>query len=259
MFEKIKKEYSKNGYAIIRNIIDANLISEIQGHVNWLSKKYPDIHPESFHHHLLVHDPFIHHLLNNKNLLDLVEQIIGSDIAVFGVHYIAKKPYDGKPVGWHQDGSYWSLEPMKVLSLWLAGTDSTAENACMRVIPGTHKKKLLKPSEMINLNTEDFVLELAMHPDEINHIDAVNIELKAGDISIHNPLIVHGSNPNISDKWRIGLTLRYIPTSTYVNKRDWKCILLRGNSTNGINNNYITKPVFNQKEHMSFIGQEFYY
>ena len=58
MFEKIKKEYSKNGYAIIRNIIDTNLISEIQGHVNWLSKKYPDIHPESFHHHLLVHDPF---------------------------------------------------------------------------------------------------------------------------------------------------------------------------------------------------------
>ena len=79
-------------------------------------------------------------------MLDIVEMIIGPNIALFGAHYIAKRPKDGKPVGWHQDGSYWPLEPMNVVSVWLAGTESFKKNGCMRVIPGTHNKKLLKPS-----------------------------------------------------------------------------------------------------------------
>ena len=239
-------------------MIDPELVSEVEDHVHWLSKKYPDTRPEAFHHSLLVHDPFIHHLLDNKNLLDIIEAIIGPDIALFGAHYIAKKPYDGKPVGWHQDGSYWPLEPMEVVSVWLAGTDSTTENACMRVIPGTQNKKMLKPSEMINLDTEEYVLDLAIRPGDIDDADAVDIELKAGDISIHNPSIVHGSNSNVSDKWRIGLTLRYIPTSTYVNREGWDCILLRGKPTSWIKNNYTKKPVFDPSEHMPFSGQGVY-
>jgi ectoine hydroxylase-related dioxygenase (phytanoyl-CoA dioxygenase family) len=258
MFGTLKKEYDKNGYAIVRDVIESELVSEVKSHVQWLSKKYPDIRPEAFHHNLLVHDPFIHHLLDSEKLLDVIEAIIGPDIALFGAHYIAKKPHDGKPVGWHQDGSYWPLEPMEVVSVWLAGTDSTTENACMRVIPGTQDIKMLKPSEMINLNTEDYVLDLAIDPKQIDESDAVDIELNAGDISIHNPAIVHGSNSNVSNQWRIGLTLRYIPTSTYVNREAWDCILLRGNPKSGIENSYAGKPVFDPDQHMSFRGQEIY-
>ena len=258
MFDALKKEYDKNGYAIVRNVIEPELVSEVENHVHWLSKKHPDTRPEAFHHNLLVCDPFIHHLLDSKKLLDVIESIIGSDIALFAAHYIAKKPYDGKPVGWHQDGSYWPLEPMEAVSVWLAGTDSTAENACMRVIPGTQNKKMFRPPQMINLNTEDYVLDLAIDPKQINDSDAIDIELKAGDISIHNPSIVHGSNSNISDKWRIGLTLRYIPTSTYVNREGWECILLRGFPKSGIKNIYAKTPVFDPKEHMPFNGQEIY-
>ena len=258
MFDTLKQEYDNNGYAIVRDLIKPELVSEVESHVHWLSKKYPDTRPEAFHHNLLVHDPFIHHLLDNKNLLDLIEAIIGPDIALFGAHYIAKKPHDGKPVGWHQDGSYWPLEPMEVVSVWLAGTESTSENACMRVIPGTQSKNLLKPSDMISLDTEEYVLDLAIDPKQIDDSDAVDIELRAGDISIHNPSIVHGSNSNTSDKWRIGLTLRYIPTSTYVNREGWDCILLRGQARDGIKNNYAKKPVFDPSEHMPFTGQEVY-
>ena len=103
MFEKVKKEYDKNGYAIVRSVIDPELVSEVENHVHWLSEKYPDTRPEAFHHNLLVNDPFIHHLLDSEKILDVIESIIGPDIALFGAHYIAKKPHDGKPVGWHQD------------------------------------------------------------------------------------------------------------------------------------------------------------
>ena len=67
---------------------------EVENHVHWLSEKYPDIRPEAFHHNLLIHDPFIHHILDQKTILDIVETIIGPNIALFGAHYIAKKPID---------------------------------------------------------------------------------------------------------------------------------------------------------------------
>ena len=190
--------------------------------------------------------------------MDIVEQIIGSDIALFGAHYIAKKPFNGKPVGWHQDGSYWPLEPMDVVSVWLAGTRSIKENACMRVIPGTQNKRLLDPSEMMGVDTEEYVLDLAIHSDEIDESKAVDIELNAGDISIHNPFIIHGSNANVSNQWRVGLTLRYIPTSTYVNREGWECILLRGNAKEKINNNYANRPKFIEGKHMPFLDDKLY-
>ena len=201
---------------------------------------------------MLIHDPFIHHILDQSTILDIVEEIIGPNIALFGAHYIAKKPFSGQPVGWHQDGSYWPLEPMEVVSVWLAGTQSTKENACMKVIPGTQNKRLLKPSEMIKLDTKEYVLDLAIHPDDIDEKSSLDIELAPGDVSIHNPFIIHGSNANISNEWRIGLTLRYIPTTTFVNRAGWECALLRGHKKEDVNNIYVNKPIFEENEHMPF-------
>ncbi|MFL2982997.1 MAG: phytanoyl-CoA dioxygenase family protein [Candidatus Neomarinimicrobiota bacterium] len=250
--QNLKKEYDRNGFAIVRNAIDIELANEIEHHIQWLCNKYPDTRPEAFHHNLLIHDPFIHHLLNQEKILNNVEAVIGRDIALFGAHYIAKKPFNGKPVGWHQDGSYWPLEPMNVVSVWLAGTQSDKNNGCMKVIPGTQNKKLLKPSEMIKLDTQDYVLDLAIHPNMIDESEAVNIELGPGDMSIHNPFIIHGSNENISTLWRIGLTLRYIPTTTYINRDGWECVLLRGQKKEQVNNNYINRPTFSESKHMNF-------
>ena len=145
---------------------------------------------------------------------------------------------------------------MNVVSIWLAGTDSNKSNGCMRVLPGTQNSKLMKPSQMIKLDTKDYVLDLAISKDDIDSSNAVDVELSSGDISIHNPSIIHGSNANLSDNWRIGLTLRFIPTSTYVNRENWECILLRGSPKNGVKNNYIQRPTFKDGEHMYFSGYE---
>ena len=67
---------------------------------------------------------------------------------------------------------------MDVVSVWLAGTCSKEHNGCMKVIPGTQNKKLLKPSEMIKLDTKNYVLDLAVNPKMIDESKAVNIELE---------------------------------------------------------------------------------
>ena len=252
----LRKEYDRYGYVIARNAIDPGLAAEMVDHIEWLSQKHPDTRPESYHHNMLVDDPFMHRLVGDDRLLDIAEQFIGPNIALFAAHYIAKSPKTGRAVQWHQDGSYWPLEPMDVTTLWVAGTPSTVENGCMRVVPGTQNDRLLKRRDLIELDTSKYVLGVGIHPDQIDESNAVDLELGAGDISIHNPLIIHGSNANTSDSWRVGLTLRYIPTTTFVNKEGHRNVLLRGNQDPSVNNAYADRPVFREGEHMSFAGCE---
>ncbi|GIR30512.1 MAG: hypothetical protein CM15mP44_7950 [Candidatus Neomarinimicrobiota bacterium] len=80
---------------------------------------------------------------------------------------------------------------------------------------------------MQKMDLNKYVLDLAIDPKKLNESKAVDIELNPGDISIHNPFIIHGSNSNRSREWRIGLTLRYIPTSTFVNRKNWECVFKR--------------------------------
>ncbi len=252
----LRQEYNEKGYVIARQAIDPGLAAETAEHVQWLVKKHPDTRPERLHHGLLTHDPFMWRLTGDDRLLDIAEQFIGPNIALFAPHYIAKPPGDGKAVQWHQDGSYWPLEPMEVTTLWVAGTPSANNNGCMRVIPGTQNKKLLKRQEMIKLDTEEFVLGAGIRPEDIDDSDAVDLELDAGDISIHNPQIIHGSNQNTSNTWRVGLTLRYIPTTTSVTNPDHEILLLRGDTAPNISNTYADRPSYVPGEHMPFAGCE---
>src|SRR3954452_1836358 len=91
-------------------------------------------------------------LVADHRLLDIASQFVGPDIALFASAYLCKPPGDGQPVLWHQDGSYWPLDPMEVVSLWLAIDDSVPENGCMRVIPGSHKTSLVPVHKRKHLN-----------------------------------------------------------------------------------------------------------
>lgn len=252
----LQTEYDERGYLIVRGAIDAGLAAEMVDHIQWLSKKHPDVRPEQYHHNMLVDDPFMHRLVGDDRLLDIAEQFIGPNIALFAAHYIAKSPRTGRAVQWHQDGSYWPLEPMEVTTLWVAGTPSTVENGCMRVLSGTQNNKLFTRRELIDLDKEKFVLGVGIHPDQIDETDAIDLDLEAGDISIHNPMIIHGSSANTSDQWRVGLTLRYIPTSTWVNKEGHKSVLLRGKADTSVDNTYADRPTYVEDEHMPFAGCE---
>ena len=246
-------EYHENGYIILRNILDADLVSEAREHFQWLRRKNPDRRPEDLNTDLVVGDPFWVRLAGDDRLLDIAETFLGPDIALFASHYICKPPKTGLPVLWHQDGSYWPLEPMNVITLWLALSEVTPENGCMRVIPGTHRMDL---SEVVSRTDQENVLGSGMDESLIEGYDSEDIILNPGDVEIHHPNIVHGSLANQSDTWRMGLTLRYIPTSTRI-LEDGAPYLLRGDAREGVNT-YHPKPSFDPDQHMPFRGCEFW-
>lgn len=247
-----RQQYDRDGYAIYRQVIDPDLVAEASAHVDWLLRQNPELRPEQLHNNLMTQDPFWVRLVADDRLLDVAQAYVGPDIALFASHYISKPPGDGQPVLWHQDGSYWPLEPMDVVTLWLAVDDSDVDNGCMRVIPGTQSTQL---HEMQRNDEVENVLGSSMSPDLVDSDKAVDIVLKAGDVSVHHPNIIHGSNANTSQRRRCGLTIRYIPATTRIlSDGPWpSAFLLRGNAVEGVND-YLSWPSYDEGQHMPFNG-----
>ena len=150
----------------------------------------------------------VYDILTNPRIVGRIKDLLGEDVIAWGSHFFCKMPGDGKRVSWHQDSSYWPLTPSMAVTAWLAIDDATVENACMRYIPTSHHLGHL--TYTLSENDESNVLNQTVEDAE-NLGDPVNVELKAGEMSIHSDLLLHGSEANQSTKRRCGLTLRYCP------------------------------------------------
>lgn len=165
-------------------------------------------------------------------LLDYVEDLIGPNIVAWGSQYFCKLPEDGKVVSWHQDASYWPFTPARTVTAWLAVDDSDRGNGCMQVLPGTHRLGHLE-FDMSGAE-ENSVLPQKIKGAE-NYGDPVCFELKAGEISLHADMLVHGSEQNRSQRRRCGLTIRYASAEVRSLDEGWtkNSILCRGSDPDG--------------------------
>jgi non-haem Fe2+, alpha-ketoglutarate-dependent halogenase len=197
---------------------------------------------------------FVWELATHPAILDTVEAVMGPDILLLATHFFCKYPAPSRNeipnaqhqtpntqpparfVAWHQDVTYWGLEPPFALTAWYAVDDSNEENGCMRVIPGTHTGlrehgKSEHEGNLLSINQE-----VRVTPEE--EARAVDLPLQAGEISLHHGMLIHGSNPNRSNRRRCGLTLRYVPpdvrqieTNSY--GKTWAAVLVRGRDPHG--------------------------
>src|SRR3954451_20939499 len=150
----------------------------------------------------------VYDLLRHPRILAYVRDLIGDDVIGWSTHFFCKMPGDGKRVSWHQDASYWPLTPSKTVTVWLAIDDADVENACMRFLPGSHWYGHL--TYTLTENDASNVLNQTV-TDAGRFGDPVDVELGAGEISLHSDLLVHGSEANQSTRRRCALTLRYCP------------------------------------------------
>ncbi|MCH2401069.1 MAG: phytanoyl-CoA dioxygenase family protein [Pirellulales bacterium] len=180
--------------------------------------------------------PFIWEIASHPAILDSVAALYGEHLLVLSTHVFCKYGSNDHFVAWHQDLTYWGLEPLEEVTAWYAIDDSDLENGCMRVLPGRHPQQLLEhgrsdqAGNLLSVNQA-----VAVTPeDEAQAIDCV---LQAGEISLHEGTVVHGSLPNRSPRRRCGVAVRYIPAhvrplSAGPLGTDWKWrpILVRGAS-----------------------------
>lgn len=156
-------------------------------------------------------------IVTNAKIVACVKDLLGENAVGWGSHFFCKMPKDGKSVAWHQDSSYWPLTPSKAVTVWLAVDDADVENACMRFVSGSHHfgAMTFRPSDPAEHNVLNQTIE---NVEQYGHF--VDDCLKAGEISLHSDLLLHGSEANMSDRRRCGLTLRYAPVDVHA-YMDW--------------------------------------
>ena len=146
-------------------------------------------------------------LAQHPRVVDAVSELLGDDVIVWGSLILSKPPHDPGFVAWHQDGAYAGfLGEAPAVSAWIALSDSTIESGCMRVVPGSHKQKLAHEVTNAPQNLLSHGHEIAAKVDEAT---AVDVQLHAGEMSLHHVDIIHGSNPNQSSWARTGFIVRY--------------------------------------------------
>jgi hypothetical protein len=176
-------------------------------------------------------------LARDPALLDMVSQLIGDDIILWGCHLFCKPAGDGMEVPWHQDGHYWPIRPLATCTLWLALDDSTMENGCLRVIPGCHRDQRLY--DHLTEDRKGLALTRQIDSEVFDEADALDVELEAGQMSMHDVYMIHGSNPNRSTKRRAGVAIRYMPATSHFDRE-----MYRPGVANGFLVDYASRPLW---------------
>lgn len=185
----------------------------------------------------------------DPEILDMVEQLIGPDLILWGVTIFGKPAHGGKATPWHQDGDYYPIEPLETLTVWISLDGSTPEQGCMRYIPGSHRDRRVYSHHFEH--RDDYTLAQVIDDGQVDLAQARDIVLETGQISLHDVYLVHGSAANLSSRRRMGLVLRIMPATSFYNHDSGKIkeeagsahgysnralFLLRGEDKTGRNN-----------------------
>ncbi|MFW6059842.1 MAG: phytanoyl-CoA dioxygenase family protein [Phycisphaeraceae bacterium] len=147
----------------------------------------------------------VHELATTPAVLERMKAVMGEDLLLWRTNFFVKEP-GAKEIPWHQDMNYWPIEPAVVISAWMAIDPATKENSCPQLIPGTHRKVI--PHVKAG---DEMVFKAQADGKRIDTSQAIDIEMKPGEFFLFNERTLHHSEPNRSDKRRIGLAIRVVP------------------------------------------------
>jgi len=205
------KDYEDYGYVAPIDILSPEETKQIKTEIEYIEKKCPDALIGLDRNNVHYISPVFDQVCHNSKILDAVESIIGKNILIGGTTLFIKDPDKKGFVSWHQDAKYIGFEPHNWVTAWLAITEANEENGCMRMWSGSHKEKIKDHKEIYNENN---LLTRGQTVQNVPIEKTTPNILKAGQLSLHHPMIVHGSGPNKSDQRRIGFVIQsYIGTN----------------------------------------------
>ena len=204
-------QYKEDGYIAPIDVLTKNEAEEIKKEIEYIEKKWPNEIEGLGRNYVHLISPVLDKVSHNSKILDAVESIIGKDILVCGTTLFIKNPDKKGFVSFHQDAKYIGLEPHNWVTGWLAVTDANEENGCMRMLKGSHKKDLKFHDQKFDENN---LLTRGQTIENILINETTPVILKAGQLSLHHPTIIHGSGLNKSKERRIGFAIQsYIGTN----------------------------------------------
>ncbi len=186
----------------------ATCLAGLERYERWLGKQVPqaDLRWRTQPHSLL---PWFANLARHPRILDVVEELIGPDILVWTGTFFIKEPSSPTFAAWHQDSTYFGLQPDEQVTAWVALTDASEEAGCMEVLSARGAPRQMYHAPLGLQNSINRAGQTIMEP--LDEADATAMQLKAGSFSLHHTLCVHRSAPNRASHRRVGLGINYIP------------------------------------------------
>ena len=205
------KSYNDEGYVAPINVFSTDEAKEVRDEIEFIEKKWPNELEGLGRNYVHLISPVFDKICHNSKILDAIESIIGKNILICGTTLFIKNPNEKGFVSFHQDAKYIGLEPYNWVTAWIAVTDSNENNGCMRMMPGSHKKDLKNHNQKFDDNN---LLTRGQTIEDISISETEPVILKAGQMSLHHPKIIHGSGLNKSKDRRIGFVIQsYIGTN----------------------------------------------
>ena len=211
------RSYTRNGFVVPKFRLDNSDLEKLQNATLELMQTYPHIPTEGLvSPHIFyagsnrpdIHSKFLE-ICKLTPLLDIVDQLIGRDIIVWGSRIFSKAPQTGRATPWHQDGEYWPIRPLATATVWIAIDDSNENNGCLKILTGSNRAKMLLPHQ--SLSGKGAALDKEIKPELIGSKNVVSVPLQPGRMVIFDVFTAHGASPNLSNQRRAGFAIRYIP------------------------------------------------
>ena len=205
------KQYKDEGFVSPINIFSKEKAKEIRNEIELIENKIPGELEKSGRYNAHLISPLLDEVTHNSKILDAVQSLIGENILVCGTTLFIKNPNEKGFVSYHQDAKYIGLEPHNWVTAWVAITDSNEKNGCMRMWSGSHKDNLRDHDQKFN---EGNLLTRGQTVKNVPKEKTTPLILEAGQMSLHHPTVVHGSDLNESNDRRIGFVIQsYIGTN----------------------------------------------
>ncbi len=192
--------YHEEGYLVPAYRLPPAQLGRLRGTLDRLIRDNPGVRPEKLVSAHIEGDngegvrgsaEFLE-LARDPTLVEMVSRLIGEDVILWGCQVFCKPGGDGFETPWHQDGHYWPIRPLANCTVWVALDDSTPENGCLRVIPGSHRSQ--RTHEHLIEEREDLVLSQRTADDAFDAATARDVVLEAGQMSMHDIYMIHGAN-----------------------------------------------------------------
>ena len=227
--DKQIKKYIAEGFLVAKEIINPLQIEELKEEIIQIAKgKYPGkgynifsnelSNTEILKEILAVHQP--HYLspvivdyIKHRKIVNVLSKITGAHLPIWDGNvkcmqsmYFVKGP-EMPGNNWHQDEYAIPTRDRSLTAAWIAIDDSTLENGCLWVIPGSHQKGYLYPKHNHGEYDDYDYAESAFG---FNESDKIPVPMKAGDVLFFNGYLLHKSEKNRTDKYRRALALHYM-------------------------------------------------
>lgn len=200
----LAESFQQNGYATGIRVFEEAEVRELRTAVEVLFARFEK--PRDMMRQLHLFFPWALEILRRESIAGPVSDILGPEVLGRAVMILAKHPHSPSVVLWHSDHAYTQKGTSPQLSAWIALSPSFPENGCMKVVPGSHRE--VHPHHEIEAAGHQLHKSLTVvHPPAPAQI--VDLRLEPGQMSLHDPMILHASGPNETDIPRIGFIIRY--------------------------------------------------